>query len=152
MFDRLVCMSGGNPRPDLIDKKSTLKAQALEKSPQWQELTRNHLEGRTAAFFCYGNLGADELDSDRRPKILRQKQWFVPGEEPYQGGEREAYQGLVWQCHFSGIEVPDHLWKHAPIGLDRPYADDQADDMMSETEALAAFDAWVGGLRQARDG
>jgi hypothetical protein len=56
----------------------------------------------------------------------------VPGEEPYQGGEREAYQGLVWQCHFSGIEVPDHLWKHAPIGLDRPYADHQADDMMSE--------------------
>jgi len=87
-----------------------------------------------------------ELDSDRRPKILRQKQWFVPGEEPYQGGEREAYQGLVCQCRFSGIEVPDHLWKHAPIGLNRPYADDQADDMMSETEALAAFDAWVGGF------
>ena len=30
MFDRLVCMNGGNPRPDLIDKKDTLKAQALE--------------------------------------------------------------------------------------------------------------------------
>ncbi len=29
MFDRLVCMNGGNPRPDLIDKKDTLKAQAL---------------------------------------------------------------------------------------------------------------------------
>lgn len=70
----------------------------------------------------------------------------MPGEEPYQGGEREAYQGLVCQCRFSGIEVPDHLWKHAPIGLNRPYADDQADDMMSETEALAAFDAWVGGF------
>jgi hypothetical protein len=67
------------------------------------------------------------------------------GAVSWRGGE--AYQGLVWQCHFSGIEVPDHLWKHAPIGLDRPYADDQADDMMSETEALAAFD-----LRQARDG
>jgi hypothetical protein len=93
MFDRLVCMSGGNPRPDLIDKKSTLKAQALEKSPQWQELTRNHLEGRTAAFFCYGSLGADELDSDRRPKILRQKQWFVPGEEPYHGGEVRHIRG-----------------------------------------------------------
>jgi len=35
MFDRLVSMSGGNPRPDLIDKKSTLKAQALEKSLRW---------------------------------------------------------------------------------------------------------------------
>jgi hypothetical protein len=143
MFDRLVCMSGGNPRPDLIDKKSTLKAQALEKSPQWQELTRNHLEGRTAAFFCYGNLGADELDADRRPKILKHKEWFAPSEEPYQGRERDAYQGLVWQCRFSGIEVPDHLWKHASIGLNRPYADDQADDMMGEAEALACFDEWV---------
>ena len=85
MFDRLVCMSGGNPRPDLIDKNSTLKAQALEKSLQWQELTRNHLEGRTAAFFCYGNLGANELDGDNRPKILRHKEWFAPSEEPYQG-------------------------------------------------------------------
>ena len=25
MFDRLVCMNGGNPRPDLIDKKDTLE-------------------------------------------------------------------------------------------------------------------------------
>jgi hypothetical protein len=33
LFDRLVCMNGGNPRPDLIDKKSTLLAQALERSP-----------------------------------------------------------------------------------------------------------------------
>lgn len=44
MFDRLVCMSGGNPRPDLIDKNSTLEAQALEKSALWRELTKNHLE------------------------------------------------------------------------------------------------------------
>ena len=51
MFDRLVCMNGGNPRPDLIDKKDTLKAQALERSPLWREISRNHLSGRTAAFF-----------------------------------------------------------------------------------------------------
>jgi hypothetical protein len=40
----------------------------------------------------------------------------------------------------------DHLWQHASIGLNRPYADDQAEDMMSETEALACFDAWVTGF------
>jgi hypothetical protein len=40
MFDRLVCAAGGNPRPDLIDKKDTLKAQALERSPQWRRLTK----------------------------------------------------------------------------------------------------------------
>jgi hypothetical protein len=28
---------------------------ALEKSPEWPTLTRNYLEGRTVAFFCYGN-------------------------------------------------------------------------------------------------
>lgn len=143
MFDRLVCMSGGNPRPELIDKKSTLKAQALEKSPQWRELTRNHLEGRTAAFFCYGNEGANELDADKRPRVLAHKDWFNAAQEPYQGNERLAYQGLVWQCRFSGVEAPDPLWRHATIGKGKPYADDQADDMMTEGEAMAGFDAWV---------
>jgi hypothetical protein len=30
---------------------------ALEHSEQWKELSVNHLEGRTAAFFCYGDEG-----------------------------------------------------------------------------------------------
>lgn len=143
MFDRLVCMSGGNPRPDLIDKKSTLKAQALEKSPLWKELTKNHLEGRSAAFFCYGNEGGNELDDDRRPRVLRHKDWFDPSGEPYQGDERKAYQGLVWQCRYGGIEVPDQLWRHASVGVGRPYADDQPDDMAKEPDAMVCFDAWV---------
>lgn len=54
MFDRLVCMSGGNPREDVIDHKDPERAMALEKQPEWRELSRNHLEGRTAAFFYYG--------------------------------------------------------------------------------------------------
>jgi multimeric flavodoxin WrbA len=61
MFDRLVCMNGGNPRPDLIDKKGTLKAQALERSDLWHDLSKNHLEGRTAAFFCYGDEGGPDI-------------------------------------------------------------------------------------------
>ncbi|KAB0676224.1 NAD(P)H-dependent oxidoreductase [Aureimonas leprariae] len=142
LFDRLVCMNGGNPRPDLIEKKSTLLAQALERSPQWQDLTRNHLEGRTAAFFCYGDQGGADLDETGRPKILRHKDWFDPADEPFRN-ERDAYQGLVWQCRYSGIEVPDRLWRHADIGVGRLYADDQAGDMTSEPDALAAFDAWA---------
>jgi hypothetical protein len=143
MFDRLVCMSGGNPRPDLIDKKDTRKAQALEKSPMWRDLTKNHLEGRSAAFFCYGNVGADELDEQRRPRILQHRQWFDPAAEPYQGDERLAYQSLVWQCRYSGIEVPDALWRHATTGIDRPYADDQAEALPGEVEALRCFDDWT---------
>ncbi len=105
MFDRLVCAAGGNPRPDLIDKKDTLKAQALERSPQWRRLTRNHLEGRTAAFFTYCDGGANEMAEDGRPRLVKRKDWFDPDQEPYKN-ERDSYQGLVWQCRYSGIEVP----------------------------------------------
>ncbi|KRA71696.1 hypothetical protein ASD89_12110 [Caulobacter sp. Root656] len=142
MFDRLVCAAGGNPRPDLIDKKDTLKAQALERSPQWRRLTRNHLEGRTAAFFTYCDGGANELGEDGRPRLVQRKDWFDPGQEPYQD-ERLAYQGLVWQCRYSGIEVPDRLWVAGVFGEGKPYADDQADDMMAETDHVAEFDAWI---------
>lgn len=143
MFDRLVCMAGGNPRPDLIDKKDTQKAQALEKSPQWRELTKNHLEGRTAGFFVYCDGGAQEMGEDGRPKLLRHKAWFDPDEEPFKD-ERDAYRPLVWQCRYSGIEVPDTLWRVADMGEGKPYGDDQAGDMAAGAhEALMRFDAWI---------
>ncbi len=139
MFDRLVCMNGGNPRPDLIDKKDTLKAQALERSPEWQELSKNHLEGRTAAFFSYGDAGANE-EVDGVPKKLVHPEWFEAKAQP---PEDRAYLGLVWQCRYSGIEAPDALWKHTTFGAGKPYADDQAEDLDGETKALALFDAWT---------
>ena len=142
LFDRLVCAAGGNPRPDLINKKDTLKAQALERSPQWRRLTRNHLEGRTAAFFTYCDGGANEPGEDGRPRLIKRKDWFDPDQEPYRD-EKLAYQGLVWQCRYSGIEVPDALWTGGVFGEGKPYADDQADDMMAETDHLADFDAWT---------
>jgi NADPH-dependent FMN reductase len=142
LFDRLVCMNGGNPRPDLIDKKNTLLAQALERSSQWRELSKNHLEGRSAAFFCYGDRGGADLDATGRPKILMHKEWFDPKEEPYDK-ERNAYQGLVWQCRYSGVEVPDALWSYAEIGVGKLYADTQADSLENEPAALAAFDEWT---------
>ena len=38
MFDRLVCMNGGNPREELIEHKDPEQAMALEHSPEWEEL------------------------------------------------------------------------------------------------------------------
>jgi hypothetical protein len=142
MFDRLVCMAGGNPRPDLIDKKDTQKAQALEHSPLWRELTANHLKGRSAGFFCYCDGGATDMGPDGRPRLLRHKEWFDPAKEPHQD-ERDAYEGLVWQCRYSGIEVPDDLWRVADSGEGVPYADDQVDDLARDTVFLEKFDAWV---------
>jgi hypothetical protein len=106
------------------------------------ELSKNHLEGRTAAFFSFGDRGAADLDAERRPKLLAHKEWFDPEEEPYKN-ERNAHQGLVWQCRYSAVEVPDLLWRYADIGVGKLYADDQADALESEPEALAAFDEWA---------
>lgn len=45
MFDRLVCMNGGNPREDLIKHKNPELAMKLEHSREWETLSVNHLEG-----------------------------------------------------------------------------------------------------------
>ncbi|HEV2080192.1 MAG TPA: NAD(P)H-dependent oxidoreductase [Allosphingosinicella sp.] len=142
MFDRLVCMSGGNPREDLIDHKNPELAMKLEKQPEWEELSRNHLEGRTAAFFCYGDDGANEIGEDGRPRKLRHKQWFDPASEPFEA-MRDAYAPLVWQCRYSGIEVPDDLWTYADTGLNLPYSENQAEDMIHEDEIMTAFNSWT---------
>jgi hypothetical protein len=145
MFDRLVCMNGGNPREDLIDHKDPEKAMALERAQEWRQLSRNHLEGRSAAFFCYGDEGADELGPDGRPRLLRHPQWFDPEREPWDD-ERLAFAGLVWQCCYSGIEVPDELWRHATTGKGVPYGANQAEDVVRDGAFLAAFDDWCDGF------
>lgn len=142
MFDRLVCMNGGNPDEGLIDHKDAEKAMALEHSKAWKELSVNHLEGRTAAFFCYGDLGGDEIDSSGRPEILEHKQYFDPEKEPFEN-ERDAYAPLVWQCRYGGIEVPDQLWQYAVFGKGKKYSESQAEDMFYDEKVMSQFDNWV---------
>lgn len=140
MFDRLVCCNGGNPREDLIDHKDPELAMRLEHEARWKALSLNHLEGRTCAFFTYGDHAWDERRGDRRPVYLRHPEYFDPDAEP--DGMRHSYEGLVWQCRFSGIEVPDALWTYERFGMGRKYSDNQAEDMAVDAPFMAAFDAW----------
>jgi len=142
MFDRLVCMNGGNPHEEIIAHKDPEKAMALERLPEWAELSQNHLEGRSAAFFCYGDGGGDELDEQGRPKVLRHPAWFDPEKEPF-ASMRDAYAPLVWQCRYGGIEVPDELWRYCEFGGGKKYADNQAEHMASEPQVYREFDAWA---------
>jgi hypothetical protein len=142
MFDRLVCMNGGNPDEKTIAHKDPEKAMALEHTPEWEEMSRNHLEGRSAGFFIYGDLGGDEIDASGRPKLLRHKDYFDPDKEPYEN-EREAYQGLVWQCRYGGVEVPDELWEYALFGKGRKYSETQSEHMVQDAGVMHQFDAWV---------
>ncbi|HXG57057.1 MAG TPA: NAD(P)H-dependent oxidoreductase [Vicinamibacterales bacterium] len=142
LFDRLVCMSGGNPREDLIEHKNPELAMKLEHSDVWPALHRNHLEGRTAGFFCYGDGGGDELDEAGRPKILRHRGYFDPEHEPFVN-DRDTNAPMVWQCRHSGIEVPDPLWTYEEFGQGKKYSDNQAEDMVREPKVMAAFDDWT---------
>lgn len=142
MFDRLVCMNGGNPREDLIEHKNPEMAQRLEHSAQWEELSINHLEGRTAGFYCYGDGGGDELDEEGRPGLLRHPEYFNPDQEPFED-MRQTYAPLVWQCRYSGIEVPDQLWRYAEFGQGKKYSDNQAEHMVQEADVLEKFDRWT---------
>lgn len=142
MFDRLVCMNGGNPDEKTIDHKNPEKAMALEHTGEWKALSLNHLEGRTAAFFCYGDEGGDEMDETGRPKVLQHKNYFNPDDEPFEN-ERNAYAPLVWQCRYGGVEVPDQLWKHCTTGKGKKYSENQAEDMIKEDEFISTFNTWV---------
>ena len=142
MFDRLVCMNGGNPREETIEHKNAEVAMKLEHSPEWEELSINHLEGRTAGFFCYGDGGGDELDSEGRPKKLIHSAYFNPALEPFEN-MRDSYAPLVWQCRYSGIEVPDDLWRYVEFGQGKKYSDNQAEDIGSEPNVYREFDQWI---------
>ena len=142
MFDRMVCMNGGNPDEKTIDHKNPEKAMALEHTEEWKAMSINHLEGRTAGFFCYGDEGGDEMDENNVPKILEHKNYFDGAAEPFEN-ERNAYAPLVWQCRYGGIEVPDNLWAHATSGKGKKYSDNQAENLVKEKDFMQSFNKWV---------
>ena len=80
MFDRLVCMNGGNPREETDRTQGSGTRDEARTFAGVGSMSLNHLEGRTAAFFCYGDGGGDELDSTGRPKLLNDahKHYFDP--------------------------------------------------------------------------
>ncbi len=142
MFDRMVCMNGGNPAEKLIDHKDPERAMALEHSDLWKSLSINHLEGRTAGFFCYGDQGGDEMDENNIPKILQHKDYFDGAAEPFKD-MRQAYAPLVWQCRYGGIEVPENLWQYANSGVGKKYSDNQSEDVIDDSTYMNSFLSWV---------
>ncbi|MDQ3049440.1 MAG: NAD(P)H-dependent oxidoreductase [Bacteroidota bacterium] len=142
MFDRLVCMNGGNPDETLIAHKDPEMAMALEHTEKWKELSINHLEGRTAAFFCYGDQGGDEMDEQGIPKILQHKDYFDPNKEPFKD-MRQSYAPLVWQCRYGGIEVPEELWTYADSGVNKKYSENQSEDVIHDKVFMETFAAWA---------
>ena len=66
---------------------------------------------------------------------------LIPRAEPE--AKRETHEAIVWQCRFSGIEVPDDLWHYQRFGMGRKYSDNQAEDMAHDGAFMQGFDAWA---------
>ena len=148
MFDRLVCANGGNPREDLIKHKYGNLAAELEHSPEWKNLSLNHLEGRTAAFFAYGDGGGDELDDGGIPNILKHKNYFLLDEERKMGKLVPFYGPIISQCRYSGIEVPEQLIKEIVFGGGGKYSDNQIKQLQENKEVLLKFDRWANDVKE----
>jgi len=148
MFDRLVCANGGNPDEDLINHKDAKLAANLENSDKWKELSLNHLEGRTAAFFVYGDHGGDEIGKDGRPAILKHKDYLNPNKESKIASAESAYTPIIFQCRYSGMEVPDHLVKSTFFGHGIKYNKNQIGQLKQNKKIISMFDKWVSDVKK----
>jgi hypothetical protein len=142
MFDRLVCMNGGNTDEKLMSYKDPEKAIALEKSEQWKDLVINHLKGTTTGFFCYSHQGNDELDNNNLPRILTHKDYFDGTAEPFKDMQ-QAYATLVWQCRYDDIEVLENLSAYADSGGEEKYSYNQSGDVIIDVEHMGKFENGV---------
>ena len=141
MFDRLVCMNGGNPREDLIDHKNPELADGARAFARVEGAlaasTSKDAPRRSSA-----TATAAVTSSTRRggPSAFEAEGHLHPGARA--GNDRRLYAPLVWQCRYSGIEVPDALWHFTLFGRGRKYSDNQAEDMTRES-VYGEFDAWT---------
>lgn len=138
-FDRLVCVNlslTSELAEQLAVGKDATKSRSLEKSGEFNHLLKNHYAGKYAAFLAHGdNGGVDyrEFSDDaswhpNMPASLRN--FMVRGSEKESNHPKNAVMPLVWQCRYSGINVPEELIVgfHATSGVGYADAMDMARD------------------------
>lgn len=120
-FDRMVCASltlTVEQSRALGLGKDAEKTRASEKAGAQNHLLRNHLEGKVAAFFAHGDAGGADYREfikhekgtmPRMPASFKSTAREADCPEGKDNDPREALMPLVWQCRYSGIEVPDEL-------------------------------------------
>jgi multimeric flavodoxin WrbA len=122
LFDRLVCcnltlttddakkiMGEGNTKNSEITGK-------FSKSGKYDEMLRNHLEGKACAFFVHGDDGANEYSDREFPDSYSDV--FDDG---FGGNPKNTIMPYIMQMKYSGIYVPDNLIEAFYINRDIDY-------------------------------
>jgi hypothetical protein len=135
------------------DIKDSSKTRAMEKSGEYQNLLKNHLEGKFAGFFAHGNDGGSDYKEFAKNKKISLP--VIPSSlEAYEekhGKEdvSKVLDPLVRQCVYSGIFVPDDCVKVATYGYGISYS--EVNDLFErenklKKDAAEVFGSFLGHL------
>lgn len=110
LFDRLVCVNQTLSVDDAINlmgkeniKNSNITGK-LAISGKYDNLLRNHLEGKYASFYAHGDDGADDYEGKELPESMDDVIHDQFSIDP-----KSTVMPFVMQCKYSGIFVPDNL-------------------------------------------
>jgi multimeric flavodoxin WrbA len=158
-FDRLVCANltiTANEAVEIFGKdhiKDSKATREAEKSGKYNEMLRNHLEGKVAGFFAHGNDGgADYIEfAKKKTKALPVIPESMKEYEKSHGKEdsSKVLDPLVRQCVYSGIRVPDDCVRVVTYGFGISYGD--SNDLFEKEaklkkDATEVFESFLGHL------
>lgn len=110
MFDRLVCTNLTMNVWDAINVlgreniKNSEVTGKLSKSGKYDNLLRNHLQGKVAGFYVHGDDGADDYHDRELPDSYNDV--FDDG---FSNNPKATVMPFVMQLKYSGVYVPDEL-------------------------------------------
>jgi len=110
LFDRLVCINLTMNVWDAINVlgrdniKNSEVTGKMSKSGKYNNLLRNHLEGKVAAFYVHGDDGANDYNDRELPDSYNDV--FDDG---FSNNPKNIVMPFVMQLKYSGVYVPDEL-------------------------------------------
>jgi multimeric flavodoxin WrbA len=110
LFDRLVCVNQTLTQDDAKKimgpeniKNSTITGK-FSKSGKYDNMLRNHLEGKVGGFYVHGDEGADDYEGKELPESYSDV--FDDG---FSNNPKNVVMPFVMQLKYSGVFVPDQL-------------------------------------------
>jgi multimeric flavodoxin WrbA len=119
-FDRLVCVNqtlAVDDAKNLMGPKNIKNSEItgkLSKSGKYENMLRNHLDGKVAAFYVHGDDGANDYTKNKLPES------YDVISDPFTIDPKSAVLPYIMQMKYSGVFVPDNLVQafHVNKGLD----------------------------------
>jgi hypothetical protein len=110
LFDRLVCVNetlGVNDALNLMGKGNIKNSEItgkFAKSGKYDNLLRNHLEGKVCGFYVHGDDGADDYEGKELPESYSDVL-----DDGFSNNPKNVVMPFVMQMKYSGVFVPDNL-------------------------------------------